>query len=253
MQRLLLFILALFFYFSSPLFADEFGDDDILEEESAQHETISDPLFYFNKGMFHLYKAIYNYGVRYVAIAYNELPLYVKNRMLNFSNNVREPSNALNHFLQLRINAGFESLFRFGVNSTVGVFGMWDVMTPLEMPKKNNDLGATFYFMGIPEGPYLVFFGPNNLRDSIGIGTTMYVERFYFPMYNDLVDYFSVSYQDSGVLRVNASTIITVVFFSDYYRQNERLLTSSFDEYTLIKDMFVHTRRQELQRIATYN
>ncbi|MCL2567533.1 MAG: VacJ family lipoprotein [Alphaproteobacteria bacterium] len=253
MQRLLLFILLLFFIFSSASFADEFGEDEIIEEETAQNNTISDPFFYFNKGMFHLYKAMYRYGVKYVAIVYNELPLYAKNRMLNFSNNVREPSNALNHFLQLRVNAGFESLFRFSINSTIGIFGMWDIMTPLGMPKKNNDLGATLYFMGVPEGPYLVFFGPNNLRDSIGIATTMYAERFYFPEYDLLTDNFSVSYRNSDYLRVNGSTIITVVFFADYYRQNENLLTSSFDEYTLIKDLFTQTRRQELQRIAAYD
>ncbi|MDR0484147.1 MAG: VacJ family lipoprotein [Alphaproteobacteria bacterium] len=252
MPKFIIIILLLFFNFSSLSFANEFGDEEMVEE-TTQVSTSSDPLLYFNKVMFHTYKTMYRFGVKYVAIAYNALPLYAKNRLLYFSINVKEPTSALNHFLQLRINSGLESSFRFVVNSTLGVFGMWDVMGALGMPKKDNDFGATLYFMGVPEGPYLILFGPSNLRDSIGTATAMYAEQFYFPQHDTLAKTNIPLWGGSDGFGVSSSTAITVVFFADFYRQNESLLTSSFDEYSLIKEMFTNTRRMDLQRIAGYD
>ena len=45
---------------------------------------------------------------------------------------------------------------RFFLNSTLGIFGIFDVATPLGLSKNKEDFGQTLGFWGVPDGPYLV-------------------------------------------------------------------------------------------------
>ena len=57
---------------------------------------------------------------------------------------------------------------RFFLNSTLGIFGIFDVATPLGLSKNKEDFGQTLGFWGVPDGPYLVlpFLGPSSFRDG---------------------------------------------------------------------------------------
>ena len=63
-----------------------------------------------------------------------------------------------------------QSTGRVLVNSTVGLFGLIDVATYMEIPKPQEDFGQTLGYWGVSSGPYLVLplLGPSNLRDGIG-------------------------------------------------------------------------------------
>ncbi len=237
----------------NPLFSDEFGnsEDDILIQDSSE-KNIYDPFSTPNRGVFHVYKFFYKYGIKYIANAFSSLPRYSKDRLRDFSINAREPTNMVNHFLQLRINSGTESFFRFAINSTIGVLGLWDVAFYLGLPRKKNDFGATMYFYGVPDGPYIMLLGPYNLRDTIGLIPSFYAEKFYFPAYQ----YFSqldIVYHDSYYIRVSPSKLITLAFYSEYYKNNEGFLSSSFDEYNLIKHVYNNIRENELKTIDKYD
>ncbi len=238
----------------TPSFADEFGDDydmqesDVVEEPNVEDK---DPLYTFNKGVYRVYKFSYNYAIKYVAITISSLPRYSKDRLRDFAYNAKEPTYMVNHFLQSRVNSGFESFFRFTLNSTIGIFGLWDVATYLGLPSKVNDFGATMYFYGVPSGPYLFLIGPSNVRDTIGLVPSYYAEGLYFPMYKTF-EQLDIVYRDSSIVRISPSTLITLAFYSEYYRNNEQAL-SGFDEYTVVKAVFTNMRDQELQKISTYD
>jgi phospholipid-binding lipoprotein MlaA len=53
----------------------------------------------------------------------------------------------------------------------VGLGGIFDVASSIDLPKHNEDFGQTLGYWGVPAGPYLVlpFFGPSNPRDTVGI------------------------------------------------------------------------------------
>ncbi len=86
--------------------------------------------------------------------------------------NMAEPVVAANHALQLDFERAGNSLGRFGVNTTVGVLGIFDMATDLGLPADDADFGQTLHHYGVGDGPYVVvpFFGPYSTRDAVGFG-----------------------------------------------------------------------------------
>lgn len=88
----------------------------------------------------------------------------------NFVTNFSEPVVIANDALQLRPKRTMISAFRFAVNSTVGVVGLFDVAKHAGAERHDNDFGITLGRYGVPSGPYLYvpFMGPSNVRDAFG-------------------------------------------------------------------------------------
>jgi phospholipid-binding lipoprotein MlaA len=83
----------------------------------------------------------------------------------------------MNSVLQLSPSKSAQSLGRVMVNSTVGVLGLIDVATNIDIPRPVEDFGQTMGRWGMGAGPYLVvpFLGPSNLRDGVGLIPDFYV------------------------------------------------------------------------------
>ncbi|MCB1704950.1 MAG: VacJ family lipoprotein [Halioglobus sp.] len=96
----------------------------------------------------------------------------------NFFNNFDDLLTALNSALQLKPRKFLQSTGRVLVNSTVGLFGLVDVATAMEIPRPAEDFGQTLGYWGVGQGPYLVipFLGPSNLRDGLGKLPDVYVQ-----------------------------------------------------------------------------
>jgi phospholipid-binding lipoprotein MlaA len=96
----------------------------------------------------------------------------------NFFNNFRDVNTLLNSILQLSPDKTAQSLGRVMVNSTIGLAGLIDVATNLDIPRPQEDFGQTMGRWGVGTGPYLVvpFLGPNSLRDGIGLIPDLYVQ-----------------------------------------------------------------------------
>ena len=99
------------------------------------------------------------------------IPQPIRNGVRNFFSNLWEPMTVVNDLLQGKFGLAAKDSFRFLVNSTAGIFGIFDVATHLYLPKHREDFGQTLGVWGVPTGPYLVlpFLGPSNLRDSVGL------------------------------------------------------------------------------------
>jgi phospholipid-binding lipoprotein MlaA len=57
------------------------------------------------------------------------------------------------------------------VNTTIGIGGLFDPATKMNIPRQNEDFGQTLGYYGMGAGPYLVLpiFGPSSLRDTVGL------------------------------------------------------------------------------------
>lgn len=88
----------------------------------------------------------------------------------NFFNNIADLNSVINNLLQLKIHAAMEDFSRVLVNSFLGVFGVFDIASDLEIPRHDEDFGQTLGHWGITSGPYLVlpFLGPSSGRDGFG-------------------------------------------------------------------------------------
>ena len=96
------------------------------------------------------------------------MPRFAKEGVNNFFANLDDVPTGLNNMLQGKAGQGVSDLGRFVVNSVVGIFGLWDIATPLGLEKHEEDFGQTLAVWGVNSGPYLVLplFGPSNLRDG---------------------------------------------------------------------------------------
>ena len=92
--------------------------------------------------------------------------------------NLREPITVLSDILLLDTPGAANATARFSINSTIGVFGFYDVATDYGYQLKPRRLTQVLCKAYLPEGPYFVlpFFGPANLRDTAAILATNYLQ-----------------------------------------------------------------------------
>lgn len=108
------------------------------------------------------------------------VPQFARTGVSNFFNNFRDAVTMFNSVLQASPKKFFQSTGRVLTNSTIGVFGLVDVATIMEIPRPEEDFGQTLGYWGVPQGPYLVmpFLGPSNLRDGVGLVPDLYVHSY---------------------------------------------------------------------------
>lgn len=99
------------------------------------------------------------------------VPEFIRTGITNFFVNLGEISTFVNSLLQFKGEKAATTAARFCFNSTIGLLGLLDVASHMELPKQDEDLGQTLSFYGVDSGPYLVLplFGPSSLRDASGI------------------------------------------------------------------------------------
>lgn len=99
------------------------------------------------------------------------MPEPVRHATSRFFDNLLYLDTVLNSFLQGKVRQGFSDLARFGVNTTFGILGLFDVATPMGLKQNKEDFGQTLGVWGAGPGEYLVhpLIGPSSVRDTGGV------------------------------------------------------------------------------------
>jgi phospholipid-binding lipoprotein MlaA len=135
------------------------------------HAGDGDPLEPFNRAVFGFNRVADTYVIRPVALGYRYItPQVVRTHIGNVSDNLYEPVNMVNSFLQGDVTQGMTTFWRFIINTTVGLGGINDVASEAGLARRSEDFGQTLGAWGIGSGPYIVLpiLGPSNLRDTTG-------------------------------------------------------------------------------------
>jgi len=95
------------------------------------------------------------------------VPKPMRTAVSNFYDNATYLNTVLNDFLQGKGGQGFQDLFRFLINSSLGIGGLVDVATPMGLERHEEDFGQTLAVWGVDKGAYLVvpLLGANSTRD----------------------------------------------------------------------------------------
>jgi len=136
-----------------------------------------DPWESFNRSIYSFNNTADAYVIKPVAQGYAYLmPEIGRQGVNNFFNNLLDVNGALNGFLQGRVDRGLENVGRVIINSTVGIFGLFDVATALGVPQYQTDFGHTLSIWGVPQGPFVMvpFLGPRTVRSSVGTAFDAY-------------------------------------------------------------------------------
>ncbi len=109
--------------------------------------------------------------LRPVARAWSEsVPGPVRQGAVNFATNLEAPSHVVNDVLQGEGEDAVHNLFRFVINSTLGIGGIFDPASSFGLEPRDTDFGETLFVWGAPEGAYLELplLGPSTERDAAG-------------------------------------------------------------------------------------
>jgi phospholipid-binding lipoprotein MlaA len=130
-----------------------------------------DPLEGYNRAMFGFNDTVDRVALKPAAEIYGTLPSFMQTGVYNFFGNLEDVSTAINNFLQGKLKAGFSDVGRIGLNTTLGVAGLFDVGTEAGLYKNREDFGQTLGKWGVQSGPYLVLplLGPSTVRDAIAL------------------------------------------------------------------------------------
>lgn len=193
-------------------------------------EALNRPIYEFND-------AVDRAVLKPVAQGYVKVvPQVARTGVNNFFGNLEDIATGFNNILQGKPKEGVSDLGRVAVNSIVGIFGLFDVASPMGLDKHNEDFGQTLGVWGVPSGPYLVLplMGPSTLRDA----PARYVDS-------------QLSYNASWLeyeweIRT-ALGVTDVVRIRSNLLQAERVLDdAALDKYSFIRDAWLQRRRSQV-------
>ena len=208
-------------------------DDDLsfLDEEDDVVE-VYDPFETFNRGMFWFNDKAYFYVMKPVAKGWRWLaPEPLQLGIRNFFSNLRAPIRFVNAALQGKFRDSGHELTRFGVNTTLGIGGLFDpAKVHFGIDKKIEDTGQTLAHYGVGAGPYLVlpFLGPSNFRDGAGL-----LGDFYFSLV-------PVVFENTAYwVAISGDIINFLAIDKDTY---EGIKRDSLDPYLFLRDAYSQYR-----------
>jgi phospholipid-binding lipoprotein MlaA len=142
-----------------------------------------------------------------------------------------------NALFQFRLKQAYIEAARFGINSTLGLGGWFDLAHQwFGLEGEENDFGLTLAKYGIGEGPYLMLpgLGPSSVRDVIGMAADGLMDPIDYVAPGSAVYY---KYAAKAVQAVNARTQNQGLF--------EYLDTYSIDKYGAIQDAYFQRRQKQ--------
>ncbi len=199
---------------------------------SGPHANPRDPFEPFNRGVYQFNDAVDGAVLKPVATVYRDaLPAPVRQGVGNFFGNLQDAWSFVNNALQFKGQAAAESMLRFGVNTIIGLGGILDVATEMNIEKHTKDFGHTLGYWGIAPGPYLVLplLGPSTLRDTVALPVDwqgdIAANIAHVPTRNTLV------------------VVRGVDTRADLLRASAMLDEVALDKYTFIRDAYLQRRR----------
>ena len=205
--------------------------------------TPGDPLEKVNAQSFELTQDVDRAVVGPVSDAYRQaVPEPVRNGLRNLLSNLTEPVVFLNYLLQLKPGKAAETLGRFGVNSTIGGAGLFDVAKrkPFKLPHRPNGFAYTLGYYGVKPGAFLFLplVGPTTVRDLIGGG----IDRLILP--NAIgVPFNRIEYSVStGIL----SSLDRRVEIDARLRE---FRNKSYDPYKAFREYYLYKRQAEIDAL----
>ncbi len=198
-----------------------------------------DPYEQSNRRTHEQNKSIDRAVLRPVAEGYHAaVPDDVETGISNFATNLSLPGAMVNNALQGNGVGLTSDFYRFLVNSTLGLGGLIDVATRLDMPAATDaDFGQTLYAWGVHEGPYveLPLLGPSTSRAAAG----RVVDIFTNPL--------GYVIEDPEIYYVAGARVSRALSGRGRYSESiDSVLYDSADSYAASRSLYLQNRRYKV-------
>ncbi len=203
-------------------------------------DGINDPLEPANRVIHSVNKGLDQIIVKPASQVYAAaLPDPVEDMVANAASNLGEPGDAVNHLLRGDLEGVLVAIGRFGINSTIGIVGLFDPATGLGMAAQPTTFGDTLHKWGVGEGVYveLPLLGPSTARDALGVVVDTMIDPVNNLVGNPEADYVLVTRVLETVDRRHRYSFVV-----------DGVLYESADSYAAARNAYLQNRRAALNQ-----
>jgi phospholipid-binding lipoprotein MlaA len=212
-------------------------DDAAFDDATGYIANDNDPWEPLNRAIFGFNRTVDTCLLRPVTSVYRfVVPASGREAVSNVLVNLYAPVTFANSILQVDPQNTFATFWRFVINTTFGIGGIFDVASEAGLKNRTTDLGQTFGIWGADEGPYFVIpvMGPSNVRDTFGV----IGDIFFFPP--------NYSQEWAVPLAIGATAAIdarsrNMDLIDDVYR-------TSLDPYATFRSGYMQKRAADIKR-----
>lgn len=235
-----LILLALLTLNISSIYAEDAIDKDYTENYNYAAITnkceVYDPYESFNRKIFIVNGVLDSFILRPITKGYDKVTNgYTKERVSSFSSNIREPLSFINYGIQGNSENSFKSFWRFTINSTFGIAGLFDVASKVGLTSEQQTFGNTLAHYGVGSGPYIILplyggMGARDLLDPLVMNNALNPVKHFM-------------HKDFKLASTVISTIDTrhqIMPFTDYISKN------STDPYIAVRDATISNREAKM-------
>ena len=198
---------------------------------STQATHPPDPYEGYNRAMTSFNDSVDKAVLKPAATAYQTVtPQPVRTGVTNFFGNLGDLWSMVNHALQGNGEKAYNHMVRFTTNTVLGIGGLLDIATEMQVERDKQDFGLTLASWGVKPGPYLVlpFLGPSTVRDTVALPADWWghpMDRMH-----------PVSHRNSllGLRLVDAR--------ANLLNATDTLDAAALDRYTLMRDFYLKQR-----------
>ena len=201
-------------------------------------EATYDPWEKSNRRLFAVHQGVDRVLLKPIARGYRAVTTkFIRKRVSNTLTNLESPVTFANDVLQLEFGRAGITLSRLVINSTIGLGGMFDPATQMNIEGHREDFGQTLAVYGVGPGPYFIIpgVGPTNMRDFSGL----VADRFIDPVVwiNDPQD---------GYIRLSKFGATLISTRESLIDPLDDLEATSIDYYAALRSVYNQTRVREI-------
>lgn len=200
----------------------------------------NDPLEPVNRAVFAFNQVVDGLVLEPAAELYGLVtPRPVRTGVRNLLDHLASPVVFANDLLQGERERAGVTLGRFMINTTLGLFGVYDMAANFGYHRHSEDFGQTLAVWGVGEGPYLVLplLGPSNPRDALG----RIVDAFLLDPGTHVLP------QGARLARTGTEAVVTRFELDPVLDDLER---SSLDFYAALRSSYSQRRQSEIRNGA---
>ncbi len=206
----------------------------------ANAQQIYDPLEPYNRAIYKFNSVIDYYALEPIARGYRYVvPRYGRVRIDNFLDNLSIPISAVNSLLQGDLKNTGDTIARFALNSTFGLFGFYDLASYEGIKVREEDFGQTLAVYGLKSGPFVMLplLGPSTARDTAG----RMIDGIALDPVDYAIDYYGVE-RERWIVRG-----VRVINYREKNIENiEALRNGSVDPYVSLRSAYLQKRENEI-------
>lgn len=197
--------------------------------------TANDPLEGYNRLMFAFNQDADHLIFRPIAKTYSVItPPILQSGVTNMFNNVDEISTLPNDVLQGNFRYIFVDIWRFAINTTLGIGGLFDIATHMGIQPHIETFGLTLakWHSG-KASPYFVIplLGPSSIQSGLGMAVDYFATP--FPYLNNQ----DINYAYTGLRSTNTRAQLLPA---------DKLVDNAFSPYVFVRDAYLQREKQKI-------